>query len=186
MRPLTEEVKDLLIKMTGLKYGIKQLPSSLDEPVWDVTMEYHIALVIPPYEAHESILSVWGYSNKDIVLLPQMKNSLKNLAEALDHRKVNSFYLGDRYEWKEARKTLPNAVAFLQEMDKLANEINKRYGSDVELYLESEDEEWWLQARFNSQKQSQEEILQRVERNIKGFLEALKNYHRRVEALEKP
>jgi hypothetical protein len=185
MRQLTEEVKDLLSKITGLKYEVEKLPSSLDDPLWDVSLEYRTALVTPLYEAHEIILSVWGYSNKDIVLLPQMKNSLKSLAETLDHTNVDSFLLGDRYEWKEAEKKLPNAVAFLRKMDELADEINKRHGSGVELYLEQDDEEWWLQARFNSRKLGRKEILQRVERNIKGLLEALKEYHRRIEALER-
>jgi hypothetical protein len=177
MRPLTEEVKDLLSKITGLKYEIKQLPSSLDEPVWDVTMEYHTALVMPPYEAHEAIHSVWGYSNGDIVFLPKMKNILKILAETLDHKQIGSFLLGYREKWNEAEKEFPNSIAFLRKMEKIANEINSQYGSDVELYLDQEDEEWWLQACFNSKKLSQKEILQRVERNIKGLLEALKEYH---------
>jgi hypothetical protein len=52
MRQLTEEVKDLLSKITGLKYEVEKLPSSLDDPLWDVSLEYRTALVTPPYEAH--------------------------------------------------------------------------------------------------------------------------------------
>jgi hypothetical protein len=142
-------------------------------------------MIIPPYESYDAILSVSGYSSGDIIVEPMVANRLKSLAENLDHRQVGSFLLCDKDRWAEAQKGFPCSIAFLREMDRIANEINSRYGSDVELYLDQEDEEWWLQARFNYKKLGRKEILQRVERNIKGLLEALKEYHRRIEALER-
>jgi len=70
-------------------------------------------------------------------------------------------------------------------MERLAQQVNGDHDSNIELYINEEELEWQLQARFNAMALSQKETLQRVEKNGKGLLEARKEYHWRIETLKR-
>jgi hypothetical protein len=110
---------------------------------------------------------------------------LKQLVQKLDHQEYVDPLIADRTEWSEGERLAPRTIKFLVGMERLAQEVNGDYDSDIELYIDEEGEEWQLQARFNSKNLSYEEILQKIERNIKALLEALKEYHKRMETIEK-
>jgi len=169
----------------GLKYRVRYHPD-LDDPKWDVLLEKQLAFIMPLYESYEAILAISGYSNGDIVIKPKVVNSLKQLVQKLDNIEYVDPLITDRTEWSEGKRLAPRTIEFLRDMERLAQQVNGGHDSNIELYIDEEGQEWQLQARFSSKELSQQEILQRVERNIKGLLEALKEYHRRIEALESP
>jgi len=185
MSTLQDEVKHILEEATGLRYRVRYHPD-IHDPKWDVLLERQLATRMPPSEECEAILSVSGYSNGDIIIEPILANRLEQLSQALDHKEASEWLLGERQSWPEAERLTPRTVEFLRDMDRLAQKVNGDHGSDIELYLDPEKGEWWLQARFNSKNLGQEDILSRIERNVKALLEALKQYHKRIEALEEP
>jgi len=185
MSTLQDEVKHILEEATGLRYRVRYHPD-IHDPKWDVLLERQLATRMPPSEECEAILSVSGYSNGDIIIEPILANRLEQLSQALDHKEASEWLLGERQSWPEAERLTPRTVEFLRDMDRLAQKVNGDHGSDIELYLDPEKGEWWLQARFNSKNLGQEDILSRIERNVKALLEALKQYHKRIEAIEEP
>jgi hypothetical protein len=184
MNALQDEIKRILEEATGLKYRVRYHPD-LDDPKWDVLLEKQLALIMPLYESYEAILAISGYSNGDIVIEPKITNSLKQLVQKLDHQEYVDPLIADRTEWSEGERLAPRTIKFLVGMERLAQEVNGDYDSDIELYIDEEGEEWQLQARFNSKNLSYEEISQKIERNIKALLKALKEYHKRMETIEK-
>lgn len=183
MGTLQDEIKRMLDEATGLRYTVRHHPD-IHDPKWDVLLEHRLATRMPPSEGYEAILAVSGYSNGDIIIEPMMANGLRDLSQALDRKEALDSLLGERRRWPEARREIPRTVEFLRGMEELAQEVNRSRKSDIELHLDPERGEWWLQARFNSKNLTQQHILSGVKRNIKGLLEALKEYHKRIEALE--
>jgi len=70
------------------------------------------------------MVSVSGYSNADIVIKPKVIDSLKEISEALDHKEISNWLLGERRRRPEVQELVPRTIGFLSGTEELAQELN--------------------------------------------------------------
>ena len=183
MDSLPEHARMLLEEATHLPYRIEDVPTGDCETTWQVVID-HSAQTARRLGTYETILGAAGRINGEIIVWPRVKGSLARLTRKLDGKEVQPHLLANRYKWSGLRKLVPHTLKFLRDIDSTVEDINREYSSDVEIHLDRENAEWWPQVRFRSSGLSADESAERLERNVKAFAKALREYHVRMESLK--
>lgn len=183
MASLPEHAKKILEAATDLPYRIEQVPPEASETAWQVLLDPAAETVRYP-GAYETIVGASGRADGEIIVSPRVKASLTHLAQKLDGKEADFHLLADRRKWSGLRKRIPHTLKFLGEMESTIEKINIKCNSDVQLHLDPEGGEWWLQVRFRSSGLSADESVERLERNVEAFSKALREYHARMESLK--
>lgn len=183
MDSLPEHARRLLEEATRLPYRIEEVPTRNRETTWQVLIDPS-AKTTRRLGTYETIVGAAGRINGEIIVWPRVKGSLARLTRKLDGKEVELHLLADRDKWSGLKRLVPHTLKFLRDIDSTVEDINREYGSDVEIHLDREKAEWWLQVRFRSSGLSADESVERLERNVKAFAKVLREYHVRMEFLK--
>lgn len=183
MDSLPEHVRMLLEEAMHLPYRIEEVPTGDCETTWQVLIDPS-ARTTRHLGTYETIVGAAGRINGEIIMWPRVKASLARLTRKLDGKEVDAHLLTNRDKWSGLKRLIPHTLKFLRDIHSTVEDINREYSSDVEIHLDREKAEWWPQVRFRSSGLSADESVERLERNVKAFAKALREYHVRMESLK--
>ena len=183
MSSLPEHAKKILEAATDLPYRIEEVQPGSGDTAWEVLLDPK-AETDRRLGGYETIAGAGGHIGGEITLSPRVKGSLTLLTRKLDGKEVQAHLLADRDKWSGLKRRIPHTLKFLRDMESTVEGINREHNSDVQVHLDEEKAEWWLQVRFRASGLSADESVERLERNVRAFGKALREYHVRMESLK--
>jgi len=165
-----KRVKELLESVTGKPYAIVE-KENLKKLVW--------AIVI---DREELGLSERLSMNRGAQWIDEDKDGVIHVysAKFYDINDVASDYgfhfrdvdvLLDRKNWEKYRKKVPGLIAELEASERIANDANKKYGTNIMLWS---GEKPHLETSFDAKGMSDEEKLREIEKHVRAMLETWK------------
>lgn len=162
-------VKELLERITGQSYGIAQKIRLHESTVWSVYLDEKKLGI------EERLLS-----NKGTHWVRQ--NDKGNICVIswhfydVDEVVTNEYGLDlhiydklvDRSKWEKYRKKVPGLIAELEAAQRIAEEMNRKYGASIKLWTEQKP---FLETCFNAKGMSEEEKLQMIEKHARAMFE---------------
>jgi len=170
-------VENLLEAITGKPYGIVE-KEHLEGRIWGVYLDED------KVKLAESLLmnhgAQWVEEEKDgfIQVCSDKFLDITDMASDLyDFWFEDTDVLLDRKNWEKYRKEVPRLIAELEAAERIANELNKKYDTNITIWS---GEKPYLKTGFDAKGMSEDEKLHEIERHAKTMLKMWERRHKWV------
>jgi len=168
------KVKDLLEAITGQPYSITQKIRLRESIIWSVYLDEkrlssdeRISLNKGAQwitEDDQGTISVtsWHFYDVDEVALNEYDVQFRIYDDLLD-----------KNNWEKYRKEVPGLIAELEAAERIANEMNKKYGTNIKLLARQKP---FLETCFNAEGMSEDEKLREIEKHARAMYETWRTW----------
>jgi hypothetical protein len=168
------KVKELLEAITGQPYAIAQKIQLDETSIWGVcldedkfSMDERLSLNEGAYwvtEDNEGAIFVhsWYFYNVDDVASDEYRLNFRIYDDLLQ-----------RENWEKYRKEVPGLIAELEAAERIANEMNKKYGTNIKLLARQKP---FLETCFNAKGMSEDEKLREIEKHARAMYETWRTW----------
>jgi hypothetical protein len=162
-----KRVKELLEAITENTYKIME-KQYLRKPIWSVKLDEKKMRI------GENKGACWIQEDKDGVIHVYSDNLYDVGDVAGDKYGVGSLHndtLLDKRNWEKYREKVPGIIAELEAVERIANEMNSKYGTGIKLFAGHHP---YFETSFDAKDMSDEEKLREIEKHARAMLETWK------------
>jgi len=170
-------VKELLETITGKPYGIVE-KQRLEGRIWGVYLDEDKVKLAEGLAMNHGAQWVEEEKGNIIQVISDKFLDITDLASDLyDFWFRDTDVLLDRKNWAKYRREVPRLIAELEAAERIANELNKKYDTNITLWS---GEKPYLRTSFDAKGMGKDEKLQEIERHARAMLKMWERQHKWV------
>jgi len=162
-----QKVKKLLESITGKPYEISEKKDL--EVVWRAYLDEDKVELMESISMNRGTKGVKEEKEGTIKVYSDNFYHINDWAEDYDFSFRDANVLLDRKNWEKYRREVPRLIAELEAAERIANEINKKYGTKITLWS---GEKPYLETSFDARGMGEDEKLQEIEKHARVMLKA--------------
>jgi len=174
-----QKVKELLESVTGKPYGISE-KRDLRGRVWWVYIDREKLSLSEDLSLNRGAKGVEEEKDGTIKVYSDNFYHINDWDEDYGFYFEDTEVLLDRRNWEKYRREVPRLIAELEAAEGIANELNKKYGTNIILWS---GEKPYLETCFDARGMGEGEKLQEIERHARAMLKAWERENKWVDTI---
>jgi len=167
------KVKELLEAITGQPYSIAQ-KEQLDGSIWGVFLDKDKISRAERISLNKGAWWVGEEQDCTIFVCSWRFYNVNDIAsdEYRLNERIDDDLLG-RNNWEKYRKKVPGLIAELEAVERIANEMNEKYGANIKLLARQKP---YCETSFDAKGMSEDEKLHEIEKHARAMYETWGNW----------